>query len=220
MKALLKLAACLSVVLLVAGCATPKRAAQDYTAFKQSKPRSILVLPPLNESPDVAASYGMLSQMTFPLAEAGYYVLPVALVNETFKQNGLSLPAEMHDASPAKLKDIFGADAALYVTVTKYGTSYVVLDSITTVAAKARLVDLRTGDVLWTGSASAASNEQSNNASNGLLGMLITAAIKQIANNVTDATFPIAGLASVRMLSAGGPNGLLYGPHSPKYGTD
>nr|WP_308429686.1 DUF799 domain-containing protein [Jeongeupia chitinilytica] len=216
----MKLIACLSLVLLAAGCATPQKAARDYTAFKQSKPRSILVLPPLNESPDVNASYGMLSQMTFPLAEAGYYVMPVALVDETFKQNGLGLPAEIHGVAPAKLREIFGADAALYVTVTKYGTSYVVLDSVTVVAANAKLVDLKTGDVLWTGAASASSSENGNNASNGLLGMLITAAIKQIANNVTDAAYPIAGLTSVRMLSAGGPNGMLYGPHSPKYGTD
>ena len=64
--------------------------AYDYTAYKQSRPRSILVLPPLNESPEVAASHSMLSQVTMPLAEAGYYVLPVALVDETFKQNGMS----------------------------------------------------------------------------------------------------------------------------------
>ncbi|MGA7777752.1 MAG: hypothetical protein WCA85_08560 [Paraburkholderia sp.] len=32
--------------------------------------------------------------------------------------------------------------------------------------------------------------------------------------------YDVAGLTSRRLLSAGQPNGLLYGPHSPKYGSD
>ena len=68
----------------VTGCAN-NRQPYDYTAFKQSRPASILVIPPLNNSPDVAATYSMLSQVTLPLAEAGYYVFPVSLVDETFR---------------------------------------------------------------------------------------------------------------------------------------
>ena len=37
------------------GCAAPKKV--DYSAFRQAKPASILVLPPLNESTDVNASF-------------------------------------------------------------------------------------------------------------------------------------------------------------------
>ena len=75
-------AAFLSLALL-GGCAAPKTI--DYAAFKQSRPKSILVLPPINESPEVQASYSLVSQVTYPLAEAGYYVLPIALVDETFR---------------------------------------------------------------------------------------------------------------------------------------
>lgn len=217
MQKLLKLAACLALVLIVTGCATPT-ADRDYTAFKQDRPRSILVLPPLNDSPEVIATYGVLSQMTFPLAEAGYYVLPVALVYETFKQNGLHQAADMHAVSPAKLRDIFGADAALYVTVTQYGTSYQLINSVTMVAANAKLIDLRSGNLLWSGAASATDNN--NNSSGGLVGMLVSAAIKQIASTISDTAYPVAGMASFRLLSAGGPNGMLYGPYSPRYGTD
>jgi hypothetical protein len=60
---------CLLLAVLATGCATQKP--YDYAAFKESKPKSILVLPPLNSSPDVAATYGMLSQVTYPLAETG-----------------------------------------------------------------------------------------------------------------------------------------------------
>jgi hypothetical protein len=203
---------------LLAGCATQKSI--DYSAYKQARPRSIVVLPPLNNSPDVKATYSMLSQVSFPLAEAGYYVVPVALAAETFRQNGVSTPADAHEVSPKKLREIFGADAALYITVTKYGTSYMVLSSATVVTAGAKLVDLKTGTTLWTGSASA-SSEEGNNNNAGLIGMLVSAAVKQIISSAQDdAGYPIAGITSQRLLSAGHSAGLLYGPRSPKYGTD
>jgi hypothetical protein len=94
---------------LTTGCATQTKP-YDYTAFKESRPASILVLPPINNSPDVAATYSMYSQVTYPLAESGYYVYPVTLVDETFRQNGLNNPPEMHEVTLKKLREIFGAD--------------------------------------------------------------------------------------------------------------
>jgi len=219
LEKILKSLVCLSVVILAAGCAAPVKQL-DYTAFKQSRPKTILILPPLNESPDVQATYSMLSQMSYPLAEAGYYVLPVALVDETLKQNGMTMAADIHGIAPAKLQEIFGADAALYVTVSKYGSVYTVINSAVVVTANAKLIDLKSGDLLWSGTASASSNEGNNNSGGGLIGALVTAAINQIVNNVSDRGHTIAGLTSQRLLSAHQPNGILYGPHSPKYGTD
>ncbi|MRX08405.1 hypothetical protein GJ697_11210 [Pseudoduganella sp. FT25W] len=218
-KRLLKLAACVAPMVLAVGCASNKPAAYDYTAFKAAKPRSILVLPPLNNSPEVNAGNSVYAQVTYPLAEAGYYVLPVALVGETFKQNGMTVAADIHALPPAKLQEIFGADAGLYITITKYGSTYTVLDSVVVVAAEARLVDLKSGTVLWTGAASASSNEGGNNGGGGLIGALVAAAVKQVINSTTDQSHPIAGVASTRLLSAGYNNGLLYGPRSAKYAT-
>ena len=209
-------AAFLSLALL-GGCAAPKTI--DYAAFKQSRPKSILVLPPINESPEVQASYSLVSQVTYPLAEAGYYVLPIALVDETFRQNGLTTANDSQAVAPAKLQQIFGADAGLYITITEYGTQYMLISSDTAVTATAKLVDLKTGTTLWTGVARASSEEGNSNAG-GIVGMLITAAVKQVINSSTDAAHPIAGVASARLLSAGQRTGILYGPRSPKYGSD
>jgi len=217
LKKTLKLVACLLPALFFVGCATQKTP-YDYTAFKASKPRSIVVLPPLNESPEVIATYGMLSQVSFPLAESGYYVMPVALVDETFKQNGLTTAADIHSVDVKKLHDIFGADAALYVTVTNYGSTYNVISSNVIVSAKAKLVDLKTGAEIWSGAATASSAETQNNQGGGLIGALVAAAVKQIINSATDSSWPIAGVASNRLLSAGMQNGILYGPRSPNYG--
>ncbi|CQH43678.1 DUF799 domain-containing protein [Yersinia pseudotuberculosis] len=216
MKSILAVCAVM-MVLLLTGCATP--VVTDYTDFKQSKPKSILVLLPQNQSPEVDASHGVLSQVTYPLAEAGYYVLSVAVVEETFKQNGMTNAGDISAASPTKLRQIFGADAVLYITIVQYGTSYQVITSDTRVTANAKLVDLKTGKLLWSGSATASSNE-GNNSSSGVIGILVQAAVSQIANTITDKSHDIAGITSARMLSAGTPNGLLYGPRSPQYGKD
>jgi hypothetical protein len=198
---------------LLGGCATPTP--YDYTAFKQSNPASILVLPPINSSPDIKASYSVLSHVTLPLAEAGYYVLPVALVDETFKQNGLMNADEMHMAPPAKLHEIFGADAALYIEVSEYGSSYKLVSSEVAVTANAKLVDLRNGQLLWQGSARASTAENQNNSGGGLVGMLITAAVNQIINTLSDRGHEVAGIASHRLLTVSRQDGILPGPRAP-----
>lgn len=202
--------------LTLSGCAT-RRQAYDYTAFKKARPASILVLPPVNHSPDIKATNSMMAQATFPLAESGYYVFPVTLVDETFKQNGLTIPSDIHALPFAKLHEIFGADAALYIDVKSYGTSYAIFSSETRVTAEGRLVDLRSGEKLWSGMATASTAENNNNSGGGLVGMLINAAIKQIAETVMEQGHVVAGQTSQRLLMAGPPNAILYGPRSPKY---
>jgi hypothetical protein len=205
-------------VAILSGCATQKPA--DYTAFKESRPRSIVVLPPLNNTPSVTASYSLLSYATMPLAEAGYYVVPVTLMDEAFRENGLTQPADMHGAPLDKLRQIFGADAALYITITEYGTSFKVLSSASVVAANAKLVDLKTGKVLWTQSASASSEEGRSQQQGGLLGALITAVVHQVIETSADTSHKVAATTTARLLAPGAPQGLLYGPRSPNYGKD
>ncbi len=212
MKKLVRVCGVLAVLLL-AGCASGPTAVYDYTKLKEENPLSILVLPPLNESLEVDASYSFLSQVTYPLAESGYYVFPVAMVNDLFKHNGMTEPGEIHGVPAEKLREIFAADAVVYLKITEFGTSYKVLNSDTRVTAEARLVSLKTGEELWQGAASASSTEQQSNSSD-ILSMLLVAVIDQIANTLTDKGHEIAGITSVRLLHAGGPNRLLPGPRA------
>lgn len=200
--------------LVMTGCAT--KTPYDYSAFKQSRPRSILVLPPVNATPDLRASNSMLAQATRPLAESGYYVMPVTLVAEAFKENGMTQASDMHATPIPKLREIFGADAALYISISKYGTSYQVISSASVVTASAKLVDLRSGQEIWAGSATASSAEGENQ-QGGLAALLVTAIIKQVMGSVLEQSHQVAGIAAARLLSAGGPSGILYGPRSPNY---
>lgn len=199
---------------LLSACAAPV-APYDYSALKESNPRSILVLPPVNESPDVRAFGAVMASATAPLAESGYYVFPAAVVYETFKQNGLSEAEEVHKVPLAKLNEIFHPDAVLYLNVTDYGTKYQIIQSDTRVGVQAKLVDGKTGKLLWQGAAQASTTEQQSH--QGLLSMLVTAVVEQIASNLTDRGFDMAQVATARLLHAGGNQKLLYGPYSPRY---
>jgi hypothetical protein len=97
MKKILKLGFLIAFLsIFIVGCNKHEVKPYDYTAFKKSKPRSIVVIPPKNNSIEVNASYIYLSTLTKPLAEKGYYVLPVAVIDQFLKENGLPTPAEMN----------------------------------------------------------------------------------------------------------------------------
>lgn len=208
--------AAVSASALLGGCAT-KVPPYDYSAFQKAKPASLLVMPPVNDSPDIKATPGVWAQATRPLAEAGYYVLPATLVDETFRQNGVNSANEAHDIPYAKLRDFFGADAAVYIRVKKYGTSYAVVVSDTRVEVEARILDLRSGALLWEGKAVASSSEQQQQQS-GLPALLLAALLHQVIGTATDAAFNYAGIADARLLGAPRYNGVLPGPRSPVAG--
>lgn len=197
------------------GCAAPPKP-KDYSAFRAADPKAILILPPKNSSPDVNATYGVYSQTSHPVAEAGFYVLPISLVDEHFKTQGMTAADDIHAIDIGKLREVFGADAALYIDIKEYGPKYYVIGSATIVAAEGRLVDLRTGHELWRGVARASSEEQSQN-SGGIAGMLITALVKQLMSVAMDQSYPIAGMATQRLLSVQGTDALIPGPRHPAY---
>jgi len=196
---------------LLVGCATP--APTDYTNFREHRPRSILVLPPLNESTAVEATYGYLSTVTFPVAEMGYYIYPVAVVDQFLKENGMPTAGEMHQVPLDKVREIIGADAVLYTTLVQYGSKYQVINSTTQVSVKGKLVDTRTGTVLWEGVGLA---QQNSGGSGNLIADAIAAVITQAINSSTDQAHDVSRAANFNLLSMKN-RGILYGPYHPKY---
>lgn len=199
----------------LAGCATT--APFDYSAYRQHPPRSILVLPPINKSVDVNAPYIYLSTISVPLAEQGYYVFPVAVVDSFMKDNGLSEAGEMQAVPLAKLDEVFAPDAVLYTTIDDWGQKYHVLSSDTTVELTSRLVDTESGQPIWHGHERLV--QSSNNGSGNLIAMAAVALVQQIAGSTRDYTRNVSGVANAAMI--GNPDkGLPYGPYNPKASTD
>jgi hypothetical protein len=210
----LRTVACACALFALAGCQTTRP--YDYTNYRAHPPRSILVLPPLNESTAVEGTYGYLSTVTQPVAELGYYVFPVEVVDQFLKENGMPTAGEMHQAPLNKVAEITGADAVLFLTLQQYGSKYQVLAATTLVKVHARLVDTRTQTLLWEGDGAA---QQGSSGSGNLLADAIAAAITQAINSKTDKAHEVSRLANANLFYAKDA-GLPYGPYSPKYNSE
>lgn len=208
----------IAMVIALGGCVT--QPTFDDTELRVSRPRSILVLPPLNESKEPRATYVVLSQTTFPIAEKlGYYVMPVAIVEREFIDRGFAGPAEMHTVPIETLSEIFGADSVLYLTIKNYGNKYRVIGSYSIAHLAGRLVDCRTGVTLWEGEIEELPNEWPTiEPVSSLLSHLINKAVNQADL--------LAEMAVDDLLVSTPPGyprprqGLLKGPYHPEFGKD
>lgn len=196
------------------GCVETKP--YDYSEYKKAVPKSILVLPPKSASTDLNATQSILSATTYPLAEAGYYVLPVALVDETFKQNGISIADEMHNVDLKKLNEIFGADAVLYINIEKYGVTYKVVKNVADVKLTAKLVNTSNGLTIWEGESFASSAEGESSSSSGIATLVAALVSAIITSAQDDPSYQTGVIATTRLLTPVKTNGILYGPRSPK----
>jgi hypothetical protein len=214
MNTRVRLVAIATLGLALVGCAAPR--AYDYTNFRAHQPRSILVLPPLNNSTAIEGTYSYLSTVSQPLAELGYYVYPVAVIDQYLKENGMPTAGEMHQISLSKVSEVIGADAVLYTTLEQYGSKFQLVSSVATVQVKASLVDTRSQTLLWEGTAMAQSG---SGGSGSLLGDMIAAAVTQAINSKTDAAHGVCRIANAQLFYTA-KRGIPYGPYSPKYKTD
>ncbi|MBC7458413.1 MAG: DUF799 family lipoprotein [Bdellovibrionaceae bacterium] len=197
-----------AMLLVLTSCITPK----NYDKFRAAKPRSILVLPPKNYSTDIRGTYSFLSTVTMPIAEKGFYIFPVAVVDQLMKDNGLPSADEMHQVSLKKIKEIINPDAVLYITLEQYGSKFVVVESQTLVTATGKLISAINGEVLWEGKIEKVVS--SGNSGGGLGGLLIGAIVSQAVNSTVDNAHDVSIIASQELFMTEG-QGLLNGPYKP-----
>ena len=198
----------MAMLLLASGCAV--KGPYDYTALKAAKPRSIVVIPPQNNTVEVNAPYIYLSTISKPLAEKGYYVFPVSVIDHFLKENGLPTPAEMNSVPLDKIREHIGADAVLYVSIEDWGQKYNVISSNAVVSIGLRLVDTRSGELLWDAKSSAV--YKPDNSGGGLAGLLIGAIVNQVAGSLVDNTPELSRTANNTAIYARN-QGLLNGPY-------
>ncbi|WP_372880306.1 DUF799 domain-containing protein [Psychromonas sp.] len=197
-------------ILTLTGCTAVQP--YDYTALNNAAPRSILVIPPINNSIDVTAPYSYLSTVSQPLAEKGYYVFPVSVIDAFLKENGLPTPMEMNSIPLDKIKEHIGADAVLYVTIEDWGQKFVLLSSKTIVKGNLRLVSVTTGNLLWESPIMA--EVASDSGGGGLAGALVNAILTQVISSINDRTPAVARMAN-NIAFYSPKRGLLPGPYAP-----
>lgn len=202
----------------LAACATAP-APKDYSAFRQEDPRSILVLPVLNNSGAVEAPEFFLSTISQPFAQRGYYVFPANMVKSLLEEEGLSDPALLYGADTRRLANLFGCDTALYMSIERWESQYVVLATSTNVAFNYELKSCKTGEVLWTDTQELSYSPQANSSGNplaDLIAQMVVAALEKGAPNY----IPLAQMANAQASGTAG-RGLPAGPYlAGVYGAD
>ncbi|MBI4517622.1 MAG: DUF799 family lipoprotein [Deltaproteobacteria bacterium] len=208
---------CIAVALAllgVAGCAAKK----DYSAYFAHEPRSILIVPALNETTTVEAQPVYMTTVSRPLAERGFYVFPVYLTELLLRDLGLPEAGLVHQLPLDRFREHFGADAVLFVTIKDWSNRYAVLQTSTTVTAAFTLKDTRTGTLLWESTQSVAHN--SGDGGGNLIGMLVAAAVTYAVNEMIEVDYrPLAQQANTQAFVMPG-TGLPAGPYHPDFGGD
>ena len=205
-------------MLFVAACATQPEPS-DYTSFRAESPRGILVLPALNNTVNVNAPDYFLSTLSVPLGERGYYVFPAHMVKRTLEENGLSDTGLIHQADTTRLGQIFGCDAALYVSIERWESQYILIATQTSVEFDYALRSCETGNVLWTNNATLTYSPQSTSSGNPLADVIaqaIVSAVEKAAPNY----MPLAQQANLLALYTPG-QGIPAGPYlTEQHGAD
>jgi len=197
----------------ISGCTTVQK--KDYSAFYAHPPRSIVVVPALNNTTEINAPPVFASTITAPLTERGYYVFPVYLTDILLKDIGLSEAGHIHQLPPSRFLDLFGADAVLFVTIEDWSTKYIIISSSVVVHMKYELKDTRTGLSLWQGEQQAV--HSSGGGGGGIAGLIVMAIDAAVTAMVVD-YMPLARQANQMVFLPS--KGLPAGPYNPEYKTD
>ncbi|ROQ19795.1 hypothetical protein EDC38_0383 [Marinimicrobium koreense] len=202
------------MLLSVVGCATVERDENRLDDFHAAQPKSLLVVPVVNNSTDVQAPTSVLATLPFRLGEKGYYVYPVNTVKTLLEFEGYYEPAEVHAQPPEQLAELFKADAILYVTVHEWTSRYVLVSTTTEVDFEYRIVNAD-GAELWSARKVLQYSPQGNSSGNPLADLIasaVTAAIERAAPNY----LPLTRQAHNEVFN-GHYVGLPPGPYSPAY---
>jgi len=184
-----------------------------FPLMYEEQPRSILILPPINESTDAEAKDFYMTTVETPFALKGYYVFPTEMVSEILKQEGIQDASTLTSMPANKFNDYFGADSVLFITIHKWDTSYAVLASTLKVAISARLVSTKTNQVLWRNAQNIVV-DLGGGGSSSLEGLLISAVITAVSTASADYV-TYARQVNNKLVSS-----LPAGPYSPNYMQD
>ncbi|MEN8302952.1 MAG: GNA1162 family protein [Campylobacterota bacterium] len=136
------------------------------------QPRSILILPPMNESTDAEAK--------------DYYMTTTEMVSDIMKQEGVYDTEILYNMPLDKYRDYFGADAILFTTIKKWDVSYMVLASSLTISIEARIVSTSTSEELWKYTGTVVVDLSGGDTGEGIGGLIAKAVIAAVNTATAD----------------------------------
>lgn len=109
----------LIICCMATSCGVSKKAtrASLYPKMYEEKPLTLLVMPPINNSPYPEAKDLLYASITRPLVEAGYYVISPLVAEDVLKAENVYDSEKFFDAPLADFQNLFGADAVVFSVI-------------------------------------------------------------------------------------------------------
>ncbi len=120
--------------------------APDYAS---RLPRSIAVLPVLNETVNLKAPDIFRPILINKISAKGYEAPGLSLIDGRLLSKDIREAGQIHALTPQEAGKLLGVDALLYTTVTEFNTTYLLAYASMTVGARFELKDAKTGEKLW-----------------------------------------------------------------------
>jgi len=206
----------LLISLLMTGCGPAMVSkGSEFPKMYDEAPRSLLVMPPINESPDVEAKDYYLTTMEELFAQWGYYVFPTELTADIFKQQGVYDTELLYNSDVTKFREFFGADAVVFTKIKEWHVSYAVIASSLTVNIEMEIRSTKTNEQLWNyGQKVVVDLSGGGDGGGGVAGLLIKAIATAINTAAAD-YLDYAKQANARIVYA-----LPAGPYHPSHMAD
>ncbi len=201
-------------LLLLTGCVSQLTKREAFPAMYEEKPLSILVLPPMNETTAADAKEYYSTTLAQPLAYMGYYVFPIEVVSDMMQHEGAYDTETLLAVPPEKFREYFGADAVLFVRITKWDTAYYVIGGHVTVGVAFQLKSTTTGAELWKYDGVLTVNTGGGGGGGGLAGLIVQVVVTAVNTAMAD-YLPVARRANAIVIST-----IPTGKYHPKHGQD
>lgn len=111
--------------------------------------QNILIAPSINDSTSSEAAEYINATLAEPFVNKGYYVLPIPITADIFKDAGIVDGKELKGIPFKQYKDKFDADTVMFVTISKWDTNYLVLSGNVEVGLKYVMVSTDTSEIIW-----------------------------------------------------------------------
>ncbi|WP_372808580.1 GNA1162 family protein [Pontiella sp.] len=171
-----------ALLLIATGCSSNKT---PWCYYFQRAPIRVLIMPSTNrtEHPDASIIFNQACQAA--LEKKGFEVISADKVVAYASAEGLLL-RDIAEFKASRIGRDLGADMVLYSDINTWESTYVLLNTQVTVAGTSRLMETTTDALIWNFTWTLKKDSNSGN-NNGLIGMLVGAAVDAVANSMFDA---------------------------------
>ena len=201
----------LLILAVLSGCGQMATKRSSYPLmYGDQKPASMLIVPAINESTAADAGDLLNSTISQPLSNHGYYVMPMPIVADIFRREGVIEGSQIKGLPTKMFKENFGADSVLFMTINSWDKHYVVIAGNVSVGISYVLIATETNEILWTYEQTVVVDTSGGSGGSILAGIISTA-----VKTATTDYLPVAAQVHAQAFKA-----LPLGEYHPRSGTD